>query len=108
MPTDLNQKIYIAGHRGMVGSAILRQLKSRGFNNIITRTHAELDLCNQAAVAQFFEQEKPDQVYLAAARVGGIYANNTFPAEFIYDNLMVQNFFFWDLAVYIQGWHLSP
>ena len=91
MPTDLNQKIYIAGHRGMVGSAILRQLKSRGFNNIITRTHAELDLCNQAAVAQFFEQEKPDQVYLAAARVGGIYANNTFPAEFIYDNLMVQN-----------------
>ena len=91
MPTDLNQKIYIAGHRGMVGSAILHQLKSRGFNNIITRTHAELDLCNQAAVAQFFEQEKPDQVYLAAARVGGIYANNTFPAEFIYDNLMVQN-----------------
>ena len=91
MPTDLNQKIYIAGHRGMVGSAILRQLKSRGFNNIITRTHAELDLCNQAAVAQFFAQEKPDQVYLAAARVGGIYANNTFPAEFIYDNLMVQN-----------------
>ncbi|MBU3547844.1 GDP-L-fucose synthase [Polynucleobacter sp. P1-05-14] len=91
MPTDLNQKIYIAGHRGMVGSAILRQLKSRGFNNIITRTHAELDLCNQAAVSQFFEQEKPDQVYLAAARVGGIYANNTFPAEFIYDNLMVQN-----------------
>ena len=91
MPTDLNQKIYIAGHRGMVGSAILRQLKSRGFNNIITRTHAELDLCNQAAVAQFFAQEKPDQVYLAAARVGGIYANNTFPAEFIYDNLIVQN-----------------
>jgi GDP-L-fucose synthase len=91
MPTDMNQKIYIAGHKGMVGSAILRQLKSRGFSNIVTRTHSELDLCDQAAVRMFFEQEKPDQVYLAAARVGGIYANNTFPAEFIYDNLMVQN-----------------
>lgn len=91
MPTDLNQKIYIAGHRGMVGSAILRQLKSQGFSNIVTRTHAELDLCDQVEVRTFFEQEKPDQVYLAAARVGGIYANNAFPAEFIYDNLMVQN-----------------
>jgi len=88
---DLNQKIYIAGHRGMVGSAIVRNLEVRGFNNIVTRTHAELDLTNQAKVAAFFEQEKPDQVYLAAARVGGIHANNTYPAEFIYDNLMVQN-----------------
>jgi len=91
MPNDLNQKIYIAGHRGMVGSAIVRNLEAKGFTNIVTRTHAELDLTNQAKVAAFFEQEKPDQVYLAAARVGGIHANNTYPAEFIYDNLMVQN-----------------
>lgn len=87
----LNERIYIAGHRGMVGSAIERCLRSQGYNNIIGRTHAELDLTNQVAVADFFAQEKPDQVYLAAARVGGIYANNTYPAEFIYDNLMVQN-----------------
>jgi GDP-L-fucose synthase len=91
MPNDLNQKIYIAGHRGMVGSAIVRNLEAKGFTNIVTRTHAELDLTNQAKVAAFFETEKPDQVYLAAARVGGIHANNTYPAEFIYDNLMVQN-----------------
>ncbi len=91
MSKDLNQKIYIAGHRGMVGSAILRHLEAKGFNNFVTRTHAELDLTNQAKVAAFFEQEKPDQVYLAAARVGGIHANNTYPADFIYDNLMVQN-----------------
>jgi GDP-L-fucose synthase len=88
---DLNQKIYVAGHRGMVGSAIVRNLRSKGFSNIVTRTHAELDLTNQAAVSTFFEAEKPDQVYLAAAKVGGIYANNTFPAEFIYQNLMMQN-----------------
>ncbi len=91
MSKDLNQKIYIAGHRGMVGSAIVRNLEAKGFINIVTRTHAELDLTNQAKVATFFEQEKPDQVYLAAAKVGGIHANNTYPAEFIYDNLMVQN-----------------
>ena len=83
-------KIYIAGHRGMVGSAIVRQLQQRGHSIIITRTHAELDLTNQAAVNAFFEQEKPDQVYLAAAKVGGIYANNTYPAQFIYENLMIQ------------------
>jgi len=83
-------KIYIAGHRGMVGSAIMRNLQAQGYQNIITRTHAELDLTNQAAVADFFQKEKPDQVYLAAAKVGGIYANNTFPAEFIYENLMVE------------------
>jgi GDP-L-fucose synthase len=88
---DLNSKIYVAGHRGMVGSAIVRNLQAKGFSNIVTRTHAELDLTNQAAVQAFFEVEKPDQVYLAAAKVGGIYANNTFPAEFIYQNLMVQN-----------------
>jgi GDP-L-fucose synthase len=88
---DVNQKIYIAGHRGMVGSAIVRNLQAKGFTNIVTRMHAELDLTNQAKVAAFFEQEKPDQVYLAAAKVGGIHSNNTYPAEFIYDNLMVQN-----------------
>ena len=91
MPIDLNQKIYVAGHRGMVGSAIVRNLQAKGYNNIITRTHAELDLTDQVAVKAFFGKEKPDQVYLAAAKVGGIHANNTFPAEFIYENLMVQN-----------------
>lgn len=90
MPADLNQKIYVAGHRGMVGSAIVRNLQAKGFTNIVTRTHAELDLTNQAAVKTFFAQEKPVQVYLAAAKVGGIYANNTFPAEFIYQNLMME------------------
>jgi len=90
MSADTNQKIYVAGHRGMVGSAIVRYLEAQGHTNILTRTHAELDLTNQAAVQSFFEQEKPNQVYLAAAKVGGIHANNTFPAEFIYDNLMVQ------------------
>lgn len=90
MATDLNTKIYVAGHRGMAGSAIVRNLEANGYRNIITRTHAELDLINQAAVKDFFEKEKPDQVYLAAAKVGGIYANNTFPAEFIYQNLMIE------------------
>jgi len=88
---DLQQKIYIAGHRGMVGSAIVRELSKKGYTNLVYRMHQELDLRNQTAVANFFETEKPDQVYLAAAKVGGIYANNTYPAEFIYDNLMVQN-----------------
>jgi len=91
MTIDLQQKIYVAGHHGMVGSAIVRHLKSKGYWNIIGRTHAQLDLTNQLAVEEFFAREKPDQVYLAAAKVGGIYANNTFPAEFIYDNLMVQS-----------------
>ena len=90
MPTDLNQKIYVAGHRGMVGSAIVRTLQAQGCTNIVTRTHAELDLTNQAAVKDFFEQEKPTQVYLAAAKVGGIHANNTYPAQFIYQNLMIE------------------
>ncbi|TFZ03110.1 GDP-L-fucose synthase [Ramlibacter henchirensis] len=89
-PFDLDSKIYVAGHRGMVGSAIVRQLKARGYRRIVGRTHAELDLTNQAAVNRFFTIEKPEQVYLAAAKVGGIHANNTYPAEFIYDNLMVQ------------------
>lgn len=91
MIKDLNKKIYVAGHRGMVGSAIVRHLESQGYTNIIGRTHEELDLTDQLAVANFFAKEKPTEVYLAAAKVGGIYANNTYPAEFIYDNLMVQN-----------------
>ena len=91
MSTDLDQKIYVAGHRGMVGSAIVCNLKFRGYTNIVTRTHAELELTNQKAVQDFFKQEKPESVYLAAARVGGIYANNIYPANFIYENLMVQN-----------------
>jgi len=83
-------KIYIAGHRGMVGAAIVRVLHSQSRTNLITRTHAELDLTNQAAVQEFFALEKPDQVYLAAAKVGGIHANSTYPAEFIYQNLMIE------------------
>lgn len=86
-----NDKIYVAGHRGLVGSAIVRNLKVRGFENIITRTHKELDLTNQVDVRKFFEEEKPEYVFLAAAKVGGIHANNTYPADFIYDNLMIQN-----------------
>jgi GDP-L-fucose synthase len=87
---DLGQKIYVAGHQGMVGSAIVRALKNKGYSNIIGRTHQELDLTDQFAVNQFFEKEQPNQVYLAAAKVGGIYANNTYPAEFIYKNLMIE------------------
>jgi GDP-L-fucose synthase len=83
-------KIFVAGHRGMVGSAIVRTLRAKGQTNIVTRTHAELELANQSEVRAFFAEEKPDHVYLAAARVGGIYANNTYPADFIYQNLMVQ------------------
>jgi GDP-L-fucose synthase len=90
MSIEKDAKIYVAGHRGMVGSAIARHIQAKGFNNIITRTHAELDLTNQQAVKEFFQNEKPDQVYLAAAKVGGIHANNTYPAEFIYQNLMVE------------------
>lgn len=91
MSLDFSQKIYVAGHRGMVGSAIVRNLRAKGYNNIVTRTRAEMDLIDQVAVKTFFEQERPDQVYLAAAKVGGIHANNTYPAEFIYQNLMLQN-----------------
>jgi len=86
----MNNKIYVAGHLGMVGSAIVRALVKQGEANIVTRTHAELDLTNQAAVREFFTSEQPDQVYLAAAKVGGIHANNTYPAEFIYQNLMME------------------
>jgi GDP-L-fucose synthase len=82
--------IFVAGHRGMVGSAIVRKLKGRGYTNIVTRTHAEVDLVQQAAVREFFLKERIDQVYMAAAKVGGILANNTYPAEFIYQNLMIE------------------
>ena len=83
-------KIYVAGHRGLVGSAIVRNLESKGYTNIVKRTHKELDLTNQAAVYDFFEKEKPDVVVLAAAKVGGINANNTTPAEFAYENMQIQ------------------
>jgi len=86
----LDSKIYIAGHRGLVGTALMRNLRAKGFDNFVTRTHAELDLTNQAAVEAFFAAEKPDYVFLAAAKVGGIHANNTYPAEFIRDNLAIQ------------------
>jgi GDP-L-fucose synthase len=87
---EQSAKIYIAGHRGMVGSALERKLRKEGYNNIVTRTSSELDLRNQQAVNDFFEKEKPDYVILAAAKVGGIHANNTYRAEFIYDNLMIE------------------
>ncbi|MGE8377023.1 MAG: GDP-L-fucose synthase family protein [Sphingobacterium sp.] len=86
-----SDKIYIAGHRGMVGSAILRALQSQGYENLVLRTSSELDLRNGVAVANFFDDEKPDYVFLAAAKVGGIVANNTFRADFIYENLMIQS-----------------
>ena len=87
---QLNSKIYVAGHRGLVGSALMRQLTTQGYDNIVTRTHAELDLTNQQAVTDFFQAEKPEYVFLAAAKVGGIHANNTYPAEFIHENLAIQ------------------
>jgi len=85
-----SDKIYVAGHRGMVGSAIVSVLQNQGFENIITRTHSDLDLTNQQQVEKFFSQEKPNEVYLAAAKVGGIFANVTYPADFIYQNLMIE------------------
>ncbi|HAE75407.1 MAG TPA: GDP-fucose synthetase [Alphaproteobacteria bacterium] len=88
--TDLNARIFVAGHRGMVGSAIVRRLETLGYKNVITKTRSELDLTSQQQVQSFFQEEKIDQVYLAAAKVGGIHANNTYPAEFIYENLMIE------------------
>jgi GDP-L-fucose synthase len=88
---EKNSKIYVAGHRGMVGSAIMRKLQKEGFSNLVLRTSSELDLRNQQAVTDFFAKEKPDYVFLAAAKVGGIIANNTYRAEFLYDNLCIQN-----------------
>jgi GDP-L-fucose synthase len=90
MNTHLKKRIYVAGHRGLVGSAIVRALRKRDYDNIVTRTHAELDLTDQAQVRAFFEAERIEEVYLAAARVGGIHANDTYPAEFIRDNLMIE------------------
>ncbi|MBQ5938600.1 MULTISPECIES: GDP-L-fucose synthase [unclassified Massilia] len=90
MSNTTQPRIYVAGHRGLVGSAIVRVLHAQGHTNIVTRSHAELELTDQAQVREFFRTEQVDQVYLAAARVGGIHANNTYPAEFIYDNMMVQ------------------
>ncbi len=87
---NLNDKIYIAGHRGLVGSAVLRNLELKGFNNLLTKNHKDLDLTNQTKVKNFFDKEKPDYVILAAAKVGGIYANNTYPADFIYQNTMIE------------------
>lgn len=86
-----DSKIYVAGHRGLVGSAIVRNLEEKGYTNIIKKTHSELDLTNQEAVRRFFEEEKPEYVFLAAAKVGGINANNIYPADFIYENLQIQN-----------------
>jgi len=91
MKANLQKRIYVAGHRGLVGSAIVRALRKRDYTNIITRSHAELELTDQQQVRAFFASEQIDEVYLAAARVGGIHANNTYPAEFIYDNMMVQS-----------------
>jgi GDP-L-fucose synthase len=91
MTIEKNAKIYVAGHRGLVGSAIVRRLQKGGYTNIVARTHQELDLLDQHATKAFFEQERPDYVFLAAARVGGIHANNTYPADFIYENIQVQN-----------------
>ncbi|KQT34356.1 GDP-L-fucose synthase [Methylophilus sp. Leaf414] len=88
---DKNAKIYVAGHRGLVGSALIRQLTAQGYTNLLTKTHAELDLTDQIAVSRFFASEKPEFVLLAAAKVGGIHANNTYPAEFIHENLAIQN-----------------
>lgn len=86
-----NSKIYVAGHRGLVGSAIVRELKKKGYTNIIGKTHKELDLMDSIAVENFFKEEKPEYVFLAAAKVGGIHANSTYPADFIYENLQIQN-----------------
>src|SRR5688572_19990170 len=88
---NADSKIYVAGHRGLAGSAIVRRLRTGGYRNIIGRTHTELELTNQTAVEKFFEHEQPEYVFLAAAKVGGIYANNTYRADFIYQNLMVQS-----------------
>lgn len=91
MNMEANSRIYVAGHRGLVGSALVRALQAKGYRNLLTRTHQELDLINQAAVEKFFDDNRPEFVFLAAAKVGGIFANNTYPAEFAYSNLQIQN-----------------
>ena len=106
---SMSKKIYVAGHKGMVGSSIVRLLKKKGFEQIITRNHDELDLTNQSKVRGFFEAEIPDEVYLCAAKVGGIHANNTLPAEFIYENIMIQNICDVKLKVeFVNPLNLSP
>ena len=90
MILDRNRKIYVAGHKGLVGSAIVRRLQKEGFTNIVTRNHDEMDLTRQSQVEKFFEEEKPAYVVLAAAKVGGIYANDTYPADFILQNLQIE------------------
>ena len=113
---ELDARIYVAGHRGLAGSAILRRLSSGGYRNIVTRTHAELELTDTRAVRAFFESEKPEHVFLAAAKVGGILANDTHPAEFIHSNLAIQTnviheawrdgvkrLLFWDLPASIPA-----
>ena len=97
---DKNAKIYVAGHRGMVGSAVHRALLKNGFDNIITRTSGELDLRDNTAVKAFFEEEKPEYVFLAAAKVGGILANNIYRADFLYDNLCIQNNVIHNIKIY--------
>src|SRR3979490_1825409 len=87
---DFDSKIFVAGHRGLAGSAIVRRLRAKGYSNIVTRPHAELDLVDQQAVRQFFKREKPDAGFIAAGKVGGILANNTYPAEFIFQNLAIE------------------
>ena len=117
---EKDSKIYVAGHRGMVGSAIVRELRRQGYTNIITRTHKELDLINQQAVNDFFAAEKPDYVFLAAAKVGGIEANQSALADFMYDNMMLEmnvinaawktvsrNWSSWGRHVYNRAWHHS-
>ncbi|MGH8772165.1 MAG: NAD-dependent epimerase/dehydratase family protein, partial [Burkholderiales bacterium] len=89
-PPSIASRIYVAGHRGMVGSALVRKLKAKGYGNLILKSRAEFDLLNQAAVRSFFQSERPDFVFLAAAKVGGILANSTYPAEFIYQNLAIE------------------
>ena len=111
------KKVFVAGHNGMVGSAICRKLKNKFDIRVITRDRNELDLCDQNAVLEFIKSEKPDEIILAAAKVGGIHANSTYPAQFIYQNLQIQNnvinaahlnsvqkLLFWDLLAFIQNW----
>lgn len=117
---DKNAKIYVAGHRGMVGSAIVRELVRQGYTNIITRTHSELDLCRQTEVENFFASEKPEYVFLAAAKVGGIAANSEALADFMYDNMILEmnvinsawkmaakSWNSWDRPVFIRAWRHS-
>ena len=118
---EKNAKIYVAGHRGMVGSAIVRELERQGYTNIITRTHKELDLCRQDAVEEFFAAEKPEYVFLAAAKVGGIVANQNALADFMYDNMTLEmngfiphgktaakSWNFWAPPAFTRAWHRNP